>query len=244
MSLIQEALRRRNEDTGGANLGVAPATPALPPPPPDLPPVPPPPEPKRNQRTYLVVLLVVLLLAGLGFGAWWLFLRPPPPAALAARPTPKPAAAKIVPAPPPPHTNLVAQVKAKLAAIQTPERLELVAGVTNTPLASPPLPAPDVTTKPPPVLAPATNQPAAALNAPPPAAPVPAGLPLHVNWPKLNVTGIMGRAGGDAVVFINGQILKAGDLVAGARLLAVQENGALLLLEGETNFFRVGKGGE
>ena len=29
-----------------------------------------------------------------------------------------------------------------------------------------------------------------------------------------------------------------------SRILAIQENGAQLVLEGETNFFRVGKGAE
>jgi hypothetical protein len=235
MSLIQEALRRHNTETGQPEALLSPELPA----PPPLPP--PPPRPAR--RFGLLALLLVLLLALLGYGGWWFLLRAAP-SAPAAKATAQPVAAAAAKAALAQlHTNLIAQAKAKLETTVTPERTELVLGVTNAPAQVPPPPA-AVATNPLPDLVRTTHAQDAAINAPPPAAPAPKPLPVHVVWPKLNITGIMGRAGGAAVIFINGQILKVGEVIEGARIIGVQENGAQLVLEGETNFFRVGKSAE
>jgi hypothetical protein len=241
MSLIQEALKRHTAETGRPE-NLPPLT--LPPPP-----LPPPPITSPTSRGQLA-LLVVVVLALLGYGGWWFFLRTPPPAVTAARPPAKaspPGQAALAP----PHTNLVAQAKAKLETMLTPERRELVMGETNAPLAGvPKLPPalaavqqapPSATIAPPP--APTNATPPAVINPPPPAAPAPQVAPQHINWPKLNISGVMGRTG-NYVIFINGQMLKVGDVIAGARIIAVQENEAHLVLEGETNVFRVGKGSE
>ena len=228
--------------------------------PPELPP------PAHKPRRGPGLVLTLLLLALLGYGGWWYYLRPPPPAEQVLT---KPAARTVAAQPVttntsliasllPSRSNILSHVRATLeAATQTPERRELILGETNPPpstvtavTTNKPAPLLEKTNPPPQTAsAPAkiifaTNDHATNFNAPPPSAPAPKALPVHVNWPKLNVTGIMGRAGGGAIVFINGQILKIGDTIAGARILAIQENGAQLVLEGETNFFRVGKGAE
>ena len=148
--------------------------------------------------------------------------------------------------------EIIAQAKAKLETTLTPERRELVMGETNAPaVVAPTLPPalaaaqqapPSANNAPQPV--PTNALPPAVISAAPPAAPAPQAAAPHVNWPKLNITGVMGRAGGTYVIFINGQMLKVGDVIAGARIIAVQENEAHLVLEGETNVFRVGKGSE
>jgi hypothetical protein len=89
-----------------------------------------------------------------------------------------------------------------------------------------------------------TREPSAVVTTPPVAAPTPKPAPTLVRWPKLNITGIMGRSGGDCVAFINGQILKAGDSIAEARILIIAESSVQLVFQGETNTIRVGKGSE
>jgi len=255
MSLIQEALRRRDADMGQPAPAATPAPPALPPPPPP---------PFRAKRDYLLIVLVVFLLALLGYGGWRFFLRPAPNATASAT-----AAIPAVPAPPPaaparPHTNLVAQAKAKLETTLTPERLELVMGVTNA-TAKSPAPPTAITqpqtpaTKPPPAAmahaaAPMTSPPPTAkaavpaqpatVSAMPPAAPASKSLPQQATWPRLNITGIMSRAGGETVAFVNGQLLRKGESIAGARVLIVTDSIVQMVFQGETNFFRVGKGPE
>ena len=254
MSLIQEALRRRQAETGEP-VPVVLVTP----------PEPPPRAPKPRRGPGL--MLTLLLLALLGYGGWFYYLRPPPEAP--AKAATQPAAAKptatntsLIASLLPSRSNILSRVKATLeAAAQTPDRRELILGDTHPPPSPVTAPATNVpppsavktNTPPQPPSAPtnvlavvvlATNEHTTDLNAPPPSAPTPKALPLHVNWPKLNVTGIMGRAGGSAVIFINGQILKVGDTIEGARILTIQEHGAQLVLEHETNFFRVGKGTE
>ena len=248
MSLIQEALRRRDADLGQpASAGAAV--------PPTLPPPPPPPPPAR--RDYVLILLVVCLLALLGYGGWRMFLRPTPPATTAALPVapapyPPPHAATALP-----HTNLVAQAKAKLLTTLTPERLELVLGVTNA-AAQPPAPSaalpkpppagraqmPAVTPRPLPTAAVTAPAQPVAVNTPPPAVLAPKALFQHVTWPQLNITGIMSRGGGETVAFINGQLLRAGETIDGARVLVVSDSIVQMVFRGETNFFRVGKGRE
>lgn len=253
MSLIQEALRRRDADLGQPAPAAAPVPPTLPPPPPAPPPA---------RRDYVLILLVVSLLALLGYGGWRMFLRPGPTASTgttAALPV-SPARPKATPPPTAttalPHTNLVAQAKAKLLTTLTPERLELVMGVTNA-AAQPPAP-PTALTKP---LALAPNPPPAGVAKAPvvtpaplltaavaapvqSAAPAPKAPPPHALWPQLNITGIMSRGGGETVAFINGQLLRAGESIEGARVLVVTDSIVQVAFQGETNFFRVGRGRE
>ncbi|MCX7008500.1 MAG: hypothetical protein NTY53_14830, partial [Kiritimatiellaeota bacterium] len=287
--LIQEALQRRSSELSRPTLKapaatatppttlatpVAPTTPApltpvaSSPPPAPPPTTPPPPRKKPSPQWGHIILLVVLLMALLGYCSW-LFFRSPEPDLAGAKPTPKPTLTNAVAGQPVkgtqarPHTNLVAQAKAKLETIRTPERTELVEGKTNAPAVPAPAekpPAPAVTAAPPQTVASATNvaptvtpppAPTVVTNTPPTvvtsAPPVvviapPKPPPAPVRWPKLTVTGIMGRAGGDAVAFVNGQLLKAGDSVGDAQIIAVLENGVRFVCQGETNFIRVGKG--
>jgi len=54
----------------------------------------------------------------------------------------------------------------------------------------------------------------------------------------------MSRAGGETVAFINGQLLRQGESIDGARVLVVSESVVQMTFQGETNFFRIGKGRE
>jgi len=246
MSLIQEALHRRNAELGKPMLASpqAAAPPPLPPPPAASP------EPEHKPAYGGIIVLVVLVLGLLGYGGWYFFLRTEdkpltgtakPPAA-----TNQPVKVTIAQ----PHTNIIAQAKAKLETTITPERTELVMGGTNTVPTQPkatapapvPTPLPIVTNTPPQVVV--TTEPPVVIKAPPTPEPTPKPPPAPVRWPKLNITGIMGRSGGDSVAFINGQILKTGDSIAEARILAIAENGVQLVFQGETNTIRVGKGSE
>lgn len=248
MSLIQEALHRRDAELGKPMLAIPQATP-----PPPLPPPPAtPPEPERRTPAFgKIIVLVVLLFGLLGYGGWYFFLRTPDrPAPIVAKPPPatnQPVKVSMAQ----PLTNIVVQAKAKLETTITPERTELVMGKTNAstaqtkPPPTTPPPAPGtlaITNMPPPAIS--TNETPAVVKAP--STPVPAlkPPPAQIRWPKLNITGIMGRSGGDSVAFINGQILKAGDTIADARVLAVAESGVQMLFQGETNTIRVGKGSE
>lgn len=241
MSLIQEALNRRSSELGRPALQLSLNTPPAPPP---LPPPPAEPPPKPGHHKGQLALLIVLLLALLGYCGWWFFLRAPEPATAAkAQVKPAPPLTPVAPTGQPakaisatPPVNPIAQAKAVLETTLTPDRMELVMGKTNTPAAAPaaPLPPPAITTAPPKVV----------VAAPVVAAPVPKAEPARPAWPKLNITGIMGRSGGESVAFINGQLLKAGDTIAGARILAVTESSVQLVFQGETNSIRVGKSGE
>lgn len=262
MSLIQDALHRRDAEIGKLKpalkpelmLKPEPAPPPLPPPE-AVPPTPPPasPPPARNANLGKVVVLVVLLLALAGYGVWFFFLRAPDkPAPVVVKPPPAtnaPAVVKapVTNAPAVQPTNIVAQVKTKLEATVTPERRELVMGQTNAPAAvtaAPPVAV--VTPVVPPVTPAATSAAPIIISVPEPlTSPAPAVVTINVvRWPKLVVTGIMGRSGGDSVAFINGQILKVGDAIAEARVLAIAETGVQMAFQGETNTIRVGKGTE
>ncbi len=247
MSLIQEALHRRNAELGKPMLAsVSPSPPPLPPPPP-----PAAPEPTRKPGYGKIILLVLLVLGLCGYGGWYFFLRTPDkPTPLAAQPPPvtnQQIKVSVVPA----ATNIVVQAKAKLETTVTPERTELVSGKTNS-VATPAEPATPPVTKVVSAAVPvATNEPPPAVVAKEapvvPATPVtplaePKPVSLPVRWPKLNITGIMGRSGGETVAFINGQILKVGDTIAEARILSIAENGVQMVFQGETNVLRVGKG--
>ena len=238
MSLIQEALRRRGEETG-APLALKPPVEVTPPP---LPP--PPPPPARRVGLWLLVTMVLVIVT-IGAVAWWLVQKPsgkkvvetakvvqkpvPPPVAkppVAPTNPPVVAAQSAAPTNAPATNNIIAKVQAVLEKTVTPERRELVMGATNTPVA---------VTSAPPLVAASTAPVAQPVPTTPPPAPR-----KTVRWPKLTITGVMARSSGHAMVFVNGQMLASGDEIQGVSVIQVTETGARFVYQNETNFVRVG----
>lgn len=224
MSLIQEALRRRGEETG-APLTLKPPAEITPPP------LPPPVEPPAR-RVGLWLLVVVLVIIGvMGGVAWWKAAQkpaPPPvakPPVVPTKPPPVVAAKSVAPTNAPATNNIIAKVQAVLEKTVTPERRELVSGVTNAPVAV--------------VSAPPVSVPVAPVVQPAPTPPSPAPRKA-VRWPKLTVTGVMARGGGHAMVFVNGQMLASGDELQEVKVIHVTETGARFVYQNETNFVRIG----
>ena len=237
MSLIQEALQRRNQETG-APLTLARPSAAMPPPLPPPPTVP----PHRTWPWFLLVLVIVMVSGGV----YWAFFLPKGEQAKAQapvlqKPVQQPPSVPPVAATPtnvPATTNILAKAKATLETTVTPERRELVMSNAPAPVATIPVPA--VT-----VPAPATTPPVAATVASTPAQPAPTPAPPQASrWPKLTVTGVMAQSRGNGLVFVNGQMLKRGENWEGAAIIEVTESGARFLFQGETNFIRVGHGTE
>ena len=236
MSLIQEALRRRGEETG-VPLTLRPPADAVPPP------LPPPAPPSKPVWPWLLVGLGLIVVVG--FSAAWWFRRQPSLSQVVAKVTQKPVQSPVakpsVPPPPPvvvvapkvaptnaPATNnILAKVKATLEKTITPERRELILNVTNPPVVIVPLQPTLITTSPP----------VAHVSVPPPPAPQP---PKPIHWPKLAVTGVMARNGDHGMAFINGQLVGAGDDLQEVHILQVTGEGVRLMYQGETNFLRVG----
>jgi hypothetical protein len=241
MSLIQEALRRRGDETG-VPLALKPPVEVVPPP---LPPPPP-----KSKHAGLWVVAVLLLGLGVGGAVWfWAVIwvprqqaiaaatlvkqaeKPPaakPPAVQPAPPSPPPVIAKTVaPTNPPATNNIIAKVQATLEKTITPERRELVVAATNAPVVLPPLP---VSTAAVPVVV-------QAIPAAPPTPPPPRKV---VRWPKLTVTGVMARSGGHAMAFVNGRMVGGDDELLGVKIVQVTADGVRFAYQDETNFLRVG----
>jgi len=67
-------------------------------------------------------------------------------------------------------------------------------------------------------------------------------VPKSSGWPKLSLLGVMAReTPGTGSAIINNMVIEIGEEVAGVRLLEVQRNGILLEFNGETQFVRVGQ---
>jgi len=70
----------------------------------------------------------------------------------------------------------------------------------------------------------------------------PVMVPKSSGWPKLSLLGVMAReTPGTGSAIINNMVIEIGEEVAGVRLLEVQRNGILLEFNGETQFVRVGQ---
>ena len=223
MSLIEEALRKQREETEHPGHSVA--TP---------PPLPHDPIPESTgekavaRRPWAMLIgLVVLGILSLAFILWLLFFglhlwqKNPVPAPV---PTPVATALKTPVTPSPAPTPDPAQ---------TPKMEPIVIAVTNTPPAIPPV-------------APVTN--AVTLPITPPAplvAPQPTGstakVAMPVLWPKLLITGIIGRnKGGQSAVIINGQMLSPGDSLEGVKIEVIEKQRVKLVFQGEVKLLSVG----
>ena len=221
MSLIEEALRKQREETEQPGRSVA--TP---------PPLPHDPAPESTgektvaRRPWAMLTGLILLgILSLAFILWLLFFglhlwqKPPAPA-----PVPAPAATALkAPATPSPEP----------VPAPVPKTEPVVVAVTNIPPASPP-PAPVTNT----VAAPIT--PSVPLVAPQPTGST-VKVAMPVLWPKLLITGIIGRnKGGESAVIINGQMLSPGDSLEGVKIEGIEKQRAKLVFQGETKLLSVG----
>ena len=62
--------------------------------------------------------------------------------------------------------------------------------------------------------------------------------PLPVEWPLLQLTGVVGR-GPNGSVIINNEILGVGQTIEGAKIVAIGQQGAWLVYEGEKRFLSI-----
>ncbi len=219
MSLIEEALRKQREET--EQPGHSGATP---------PPLPHDPTPESTGEAAVArrpwALLAGLILLGilsLAFILWLLFFglhlwqKKPVPA----------------PVPTPVATALKAPETPSPVPAAAPKIEPVMVAVTNTPPAIPPA-------------APVTNAVASPITPP-----APLVAPQHtestvkvampVLWPKLLITGIIGRnKGGQSAVIINGQMLSPGDSLEGVKIEGIEKQRAKLVFQGEVKLLSVG----
>lgn len=240
MSLIQEALRRQQQEYGGgttqdtpSSVSVEPpvteAMPVLPkpadtvqtPPVPPTPPATPPPVPmalklksKPVARIGGIAAVAVIVLVGGLIAAKWIFK------ARAVRQSA--VAAQAVPQPPPPPA--AAAPAASAPAV--------------TPPALPAAPPAEAAPAPPPAAAPA---PEPAAKAPAGTAKQPPAPAAKLQWPALKLSGILAGPGVDAsAARINNQMVYAGGQISGVTLLEIRADGVLLKYGDETKFLKMG----
>jgi hypothetical protein len=247
MSLIEEALRKQREETEQAQ-GSAPKAPETPPPetPPDAEETPAPeaeaPAARRPWRllaiiggvTVLVIIgLAWLLLFGLKM---WNSKPKAPPAATATTGTLTGASAPVA-------TNAVTRVATNAPApVAAPK-----AATTPVAPAQPPPPAPasnvvakaDTTTVA--AVATTTTRPPVMPTAPAVAIPAPVEPEPVAPWPKLTVAGFISKGrGAKGAAIVNGQVVGPGDVVEGVKIIAVEKQGVLMGLGGQTQTVVVG----
>jgi len=75
----------------------------------------------------------------------------------------------------------------------------------------------------------------------PPRAPIAPAPPAPVRWPKLTLQGTVAtRSPATSQAIINGRMLRIGDRIEGAMLVAIEEGAVILELQGERRELRVG----
>lgn len=244
MSLIQEALRRK-DDQGEPSPAVPPRIQPLAHPVTPTPPLPPAPAPQASKAWVVLAVSLVALVGLVGVAAVLLMqsLR-----ALPGRGEPKTRPVAEAPAPAGPS---VASLPAPARPAERPK-----------PAAPAPAPLPSPAAPPPPAAVPAAEKPAAAptvfeavTEGPdssattvqvvvlPPTDASELELAAGLNsWPRLKVVGVMAKSdvrAGSAVM--NNTVVQSGDAIQGIHLLQVHQAGVLLEYHGETQFVRVGQ---
>lgn len=252
MSLIEEALRKQREETEGAKpapLHVAP------PPPSEPPPIAPRDELQSEPESAPRKTWPLLLLAGLGalallaLVAWLLVFGvglwstpsavPPPAVAVQVKPAPVPAkAVSVAPGSAAALPPASASTGGLVSAVSSP-----TPAASNVVSQSPAPTVPAPVTAPAPVASPSNAAPvlgASGRTSAPPALAVETPKPPVV-WPKLAVYGLIGGTGGrKGAVIVNGQMLGVGEGIEGARVVAIDKDGAHLSFGGETRVLKVG----
>ena len=226
MSLIQEALQRKQEEPNQPKPSLRLAPPPIP-----MEPLPASPPPRPGRSMFLVVILIVLL-AVLAVSAFLLLRH------LFFQKSDSESQA--------PETTVVAEPTTSTPD-SAPAESEPVKREATSPFTEPKPPEP-VPPPPPSVeplaTSPGTPRPAvdAALPTPPPLPPEPAAGPPEPRWPMLTLKAVMARTGSKrGTALLNGRLVSAGEDVDGVRVMEVREDGVLLGLEGRTHFLRVGQ---
>lgn len=253
MSLIQEALKRQQEDADKDSVGAPPSgeeaganetRDEMPPPLPRAVP-----EADRGKRAWPTLIGVVLMLMLLIGGAVWMLYyaylqfagggSEPVPVEITTNspeeggpPAPPPAPEpEPEPEPEPPPKDPGSEA---VEPGPEPEPItEPVAETTPTtetgvdPAPVPPEPSPD---KPPSEKPPSEK--------PKPEAPAPAPQP-EVAWPALTVEGTVGT-GANGAAMINGQVIQVGERVQGVAVQSVGRSGVVLEYKGQTRTVRAG----
>jgi hypothetical protein len=253
MSLIEEALRRQQEESGDSpdaskqtiglrKTGAQAASPATAQPAsaetaaPALDsrsPVRPQPEGggRRGLPAILGVLLLVLILGG--GGAWMLVYalkhwKSQPQESGGAPPAPAAEAPPpVVPTPAPAAPDDSASVR--------PEP-------TNAASAAAAASAPEPIAPPTPTQAPAVTAPPPAPEPPPAVAEPPQPKPA-LRWPAFSLDGVVGK-GQHGAARLDGQIVAVGESVNGIKVVAIGSQGATLEHKGEQRFVKVGQSAE
>jgi cytoskeletal protein RodZ len=251
MSLIQEALKRQEEEARQQGTDTVTVPPPKPPPDAD--------EGKndlskeepggakkpKNSKPWAVLLgalAVVLLLVG---GAIWMLMTAVKTVANDVAETATATAEEAIAA----ITNIPAETTEPLVAAES-EPSETADTSAPPAVAVQPQPAPaethpaELVSVPPPAeaVAPAVES-APAVIAPPPdpvaTVPQPADAKPGEPWPLLKVSGVVGRGRYGSAV-INGKVVAVGELIEGVKVLSVDSRGAQLMHEGISRHVRVG----
>ena len=256
MSLIQEALKRQQQESEGGMTSEPPsssmpeppvteampvmATPAPPAETPDLPAMPqpavPPPPPRSRASSSpwfkiggLFVAIVVILFVGGLIAAKWYFKT------ALEKTVSIPAVQPVAPVP----GSGTPVTQAEPVAAQEVEVVEPQPVVSKTPGQ-----VEDVPMLPPSVEPAPLDQEDAEIAklppAPPPAVPVPVAL-APVAWPPLKLTGILSNPGaGEGAAIINNQMLSVGGQIDGVTLVEIRADGVMLKFGEETKFLKIG----
>ena len=236
MSIIQDALRRKESPAAGAPTAPPPTpAPAGPPPRPgSFPPPPLPPEPARKPVSpALVVVLAVVLLGAGGFAihrSGLLGRFASKPAAPEAPGEPAPAA------PASPEAGASGGITSAPAASAASPTSSVPDSADHEAPMDPPgqaAPSPGEATPSPGTTTPSTNA-LPATSTKPPAA---------VRWPAFTVKGIIAGRAGSGSVIINKTLADVGQTTAeGLRVMRIVEDGVVLEFKGQERMFRVGTG--
>jgi hypothetical protein len=247
MSLIQEALRRKDDGEGGggpplAPPRISPLTQAV------APPLPP---PQRSSRAWVVLAVSLVVLIGLAAVAAVLLLQNLKTLPLrqaeniaVAEPATQPASQPMAVAPSPPAPKL-APTPAPVAEKPAPSRpvateVAVAPATETTVVEAASVPAHPIAPPAPPGEEAVQSSNVEVVVLPPAGERAPAaGLS---SWPRLKLVGVMAKSNvrsGSAIV--DNAIVEVGEDVKGVKLLEVHQSGALLQYEGQTQFVRVGQ---
>jgi hypothetical protein len=240
MSIIQDALRRREQEAPPAGPERGPPTfpipaPSVPEPPPPSPPSRAGPAPGARSKDRPGVVLLILLLAGVAAGGYWvarqrvLVPREADPASVPSAEASAPASR---------WGQALHQAK-QLLAVSAQRVAETDAAVDT---GAPPTPPADAPSEFQPVAEPVVSPPPAP-PAPPPSSP-PRPADARVRWPRFTVKGVIAPSGGmRGTVILNDETLQEGDYSEkGIRVVAVRGQEAFLEYEGHQRSYFAGQG--
>lgn len=242
MSIIQDALRRREQESPPDLPSRGPPTFPVPAPSGSEPPPPPPPSrgaraPAARSKDRPGVVLLMLLLAVAAGGGYWV-VRQRTSAARDTEGTPVPSASAEPSAEPASRWGRAVRSVQHLVAASAKRSAETDAAVDagDAPPAPAPEPPSEFQTIAPPSVAPAPPAPPPEPPSRPPEA--------RVRWPRFTVKGVIAPAGGmRGTVILNDETLQEGEFSEkGIRIVAVRGQEAFLEYEGQQRSFFAGQG--